>query len=156
MSSKTELESVVHQIQEGIASEESRGMILRTVTTALSVQLVSSMDRLQKQMNRLSDMNDRIITRFEETVTPLLENDVVPHDKLFEYISVIQKNQAAFVDLYRKIIQSPNTLFPDNTMSEEERKVMQLFKSFNTPAQRKKFLELCEKAMAPDVESFDE
>jgi len=153
MSNKLELESVVSKIQEGIASEESRGMILRTVTTALSVQLVSSMDKLQNQMNRLSAISDRLITRFEETSLPLIEQDAITPEKMFEYITVIQKNQAAIVDLYRKIVQSPNTLFPDNAMSDEEKKVIQLFKSFNTPEKRKKFLALCEEAMASDVES---
>lgn len=152
---KNDLEVIVKQIKEGISNEETVGMVLRTVQTALSCQLISTMDRLKSQMDRISTIQDRIITRFEQTVEPLLETDAIPHTQLFEYLTTIQKNQAATVDLYRKIVQSPNSLFPESMMSDEERKVMQLFKSFKTPAQKKKFLELCEKAMTPEVEEFD-
>ena len=86
-----EIDAVVKQLQEGLIGEETRGMVLRTVTTALSCQLVSSVDELQKQMNRISSLNNHLITRFEETILPLIQADTVSVDELFNYITTIQK-----------------------------------------------------------------
>ena len=69
-------------------------------------------------------------------------------------IKDIQGSQLRFADLYRKIVQSPKGIFPEDLISEEEKKVVKLFKSFKTPEEKQKFLQICQEHLN-EVETFE-
>lgn len=156
MSVSDKIVSVAKSISEGVATEEERGMALRSVQTNMAFSLITSMKSCETKLVILDNMLERLVNSFNDKLTVDVDAGSLSTETLFRYIQDIQAKQFQYLDLYRKIIQSPKGLFSEDVLSEEEKKVSQLFKSFKTQEERRKFLELCEKAFSKPVENFDE
>lgn len=147
MNSNTDIGALSNSISNGLASEQDVGLVLRTIQTTLSCKLLSNLESTNKGFEELNSLLQRCISKFNAQVTQLLEADAISHDELASVISSIQKNQLAFLELQRKIIQSPNKLFSDDLLSNDERKLLSLLKSFKTPEEKVKFLKLVSTAL---------
>lgn len=150
-----DIQILAQSVVDGVATEEQRGMATRAVQNQLSLSLLGILNDATVSANRLNDTCNKALTLYLEKVNAALDQDLVSEESLLKIIDTIQSKQIQIAELYRKIIQSPKGLFSEDCLSEEEKKVMRLFKSFKTVEERKKFLELCSKQLQPEVETFD-
>lgn len=141
------IDKLIEALQQGYATEQDKGAALKNISTFMSMSMISSLSKVSTNFEKLSNVLDAYITRFTTDYSTNLQANNVTTDDLFEKINSIQTRQIQLLDLYRKIIQSPQPLFPENTISEDEKNVLKLFKSFKTPEQKLKFLELCEREL---------
>ena len=86
-----------------------------------------------------------IIARSSEQV---LHGALVSLDERMHWncVDVTIPSSDVFLDLQRKIVQSPNKLFPEDTASAEERQLLELVKSFKTIEEKQKFFNIVEQA----------
>lgn len=148
-------EALSKQIVEGLASKEDLGVVLRTIQISLGAKVVQGMDTVSQGMERLNRMIEKAINKYSQQVEDMIDADTIPFDQLGEIVTTLQKNQVAFLELQRKIVQSPNKLFPDDVVSPEERQLLELVKSFKTAEDKKKFFAAVQQAMQ-QTNSFDE
>lgn len=143
----TNVVALAEMVQQGLASEEDRGIVLRTIQTAMGSALVSSVQSVMDKQGQLDDLLTRCIDKFTSQVNDLITSDTINHEDLFEMITTLQKNQVACAELLRKVVQSPNKIFSDDLLSNEEKKLLKLLKSFRTPEEKQKFLRAVGSAM---------
>lgn len=148
-------EALSKQVVEGLASKEDLGVVLRTIQISLGAKVVQGMDTVAQGMERLNRMIDKAINKYSQQIEDMIDADTIPFDQLGAIITTLQKNQVAFLELQRKIVQSPNKLFPDDVVSPEERQLLELVKSFKTAEDKKKFFAAVQQAMQ-QTNSFDE
>lgn len=148
-------EALSKQVVEGLASKEDLGVVLRTIQISLGAKVVQGMDTVAQGMERLNKMIDKAINKYAQQIEDMIDADTIPYDQLGEIVTTLQKNQVAFLELQRKIVQSPNKLFPDDVVSPEERQLLELVKSFKTAEDKKKFFAAVQQAMQ-QTNSFDE
>lgn len=144
------------QIQEGLASQEDIGVVLRTIQISLGAKVVSGMDTVAHGMERLNVMIAKAIEKYSQQIEDLCDNDAIPFDQLGEIVTTLQKNQIAFLEFQRKIVQSPNKLFPDDVVSPEERQLLELVKSFKTAEDKRRFFDAVKQAMSAQDNTFEE
>lgn len=150
-----DIELLARNVADGVATEEQRGMATRAVQNQLSISLLGLLQSSTQSVNRLNELSERAIGIYIEKVSANLDQDLYLEGDLLKIINSLQDRQIQIAELYRKIIQSPKGLFSEDFLSEEEKKVMKLFKSFRTVEERKKFLELCSQQLTPEVETFE-
>jgi hypothetical protein len=142
----TDIQALANKVSEGLASQEDTGVLLKSLQISMGTQIVQNLGVVAQDMSNLSDMVhsavSHLITKFKEAV----ECDTIELDDLLKVINTLQKNQVSFVDLQRKIVQSPNKLFPEETVSTEERQLLEIVKSFSTAEEKKQFFNAVEKA----------
>lgn len=143
---KPDIAALTKQVSEGLASQEELGVALKTIQVSLGIQVINGLEELSSSMSRLNDLINRSLTKYDEVVTNMINSDTITYDQLGEMITTLQKNQVAFLDLQRKIVQSPNKLFPEDTASAEERQLLELVKSFKTIEEKQKFFNIVEQA----------
>lgn len=151
----SDIEILAQSVVDGVATEEQHGMATRAVQNQLSLSLLGILNDTTVSVNRLNETCNKALNIYLEKVNADLDQDLVSEESLLKLIDTIQSKQIQIAELYRKVIQSPKGLFAEDCLSEEEKKVMRLFKSFKTVEERKKFLELCNKQLQPEVESFE-
>lgn len=149
MSNTSNISALAESIESGLANEESTGLALRTVQTAMGCSLVKTINETEKGFNKLQSVLDRCLDKMSERIQAELESDTISNGDLFNLVSTIQKNQIAFVELQRKVVQSPNKIFSDELLSPEERKLLQFLKSFKTPQDKQNFLKVVEDSLKP-------
>lgn len=142
-----DITALSQQIQDGLASQEDIGVVLRTIQISLGAKVVSGMETVAQSMDRLNSMVDKAVNTFSQQIEDACDSGTITWESLAEIVTKLQKNQLAFIDLQRKIVQSPNKLFPEDVVSPEERQLLELIKSFKTPDEKKKFFASVQKAM---------
>lgn len=152
----TDIQALSRNIANGIASESDIGLALRTVQTTLGCNLLASVESVKNGFDKLNSLLDTALTKFEEQLSLDIESNIISRDDLFSIITLIQKNQVAFLEFQRKIVQSPNKLFSDDLVSSEEKKLLALLKSFKSPEEKKQFLDAVAAALkGKDSNDFD-
>lgn len=149
MNQVTDITALSNSIANGIATEQDTGLVLRTVQTALGCSLIKTLETVNTSFSKLDSLLNKCVDKFCTQVDQLLESDTIDHESLFELITTLQKNQVAFAELQRKIVQSPNKIFSDELLSTDEKKLLTLLKSFKTPQEKKNFLLAVDNALKP-------
>lgn len=137
---------IAELISAGIATEEQQGVALKALKVGMAYTLTTGMGTILKDLNALSELSNRAINKINERLNLEIESDSISRKELMQFVDTIQQRQIQIMDLHRKIIQG-KTLFEEDILSEEEKMVVRLFKSFKTSEEKRKFLELCEKQL---------
>lgn len=144
---KSDVEQLAQSIIDGTATEEQQGTAVKVMQTSMSANLLIGMKSLANNIARFNDLYERLFQRFSETLESQI--DILPPETLYKYLSDLQSKQLLILDLYRKTVQGKD-LFSSEILSEDEKKVIKLLKSFNTPEEKTKFLELVESTLHSD------
>lgn len=142
-----DVQNVVQAVLSGVSTTEENGVLLKALQTQMSAAVVNQLSSISAQMNSLSESLPRLIQRYNEKLNEDLETDVIGRAEIEAIIDRIQNKQFQLVETYRRVVQSPNMLFANSTVSEEEKMVMKLFQSFKSADEKKKFLELVKKEL---------
>lgn len=143
----TDVEKVVQSVISGISSEEENGLLLKALQTHMSATVVNQLTNLSNQFQNLSQNVDNLIARYNQKLNEDIEGDVLSRNELYSIIKSFQDRQFQLIETYRRIVQSPNMLFANSTVSEEEKMVIKLFSSFKSADEKRKFLELVKKEL---------
>ncbi len=142
------------KVLAGTATESERGLALRNLQTNLAITLTTGLGRSLALVERLNQSIESVVAKFEEKLRD--EINIMPATDLLSIVERIQSKQVAVLDLYRKIVQGKD-LFPQETLSEEERKVVKLIKSFKSKEEKDKFFQVCSEMLKPkEPTDFDE
>lgn len=151
---KSNPSQLAEMLSQGLADEEQRGMILRTMQTALGMKIVTGMSSLEESMNSLNTLIVNCTSKAVAKINELIEADTMDWSAMLEIATTLQKNQVSFLELQRKIVQSPNKIFGEDLLSSEEKKLLMVLKSFKTQKEKETFLKAVQKAMT-ESNSFD-
>lgn len=137
-------ENLASIITDGIATEKEQGVALKAIRTAMSVSMAEGLKGIMAPSNRLAVLADSAIDLLEARWQA--ESSDMSVKSLMRFIESIQSKQIQILDLYRKTIQGHDIISGD-TLSEDEKMVLKLFKSFKTNEEKAKFLNLCKEAL---------
>lgn len=152
----TDVSALAQMIADGTYSEDQQGLILRTVQTNLSVNLLNTLSRVESTMKYMDKLTDKIARQFTEQLEVQLDNQTLDFDTLHMYYNEVLTKQLTLLERQRQLVQSNVKLFPEDTMSPSERKLLGLLKSFSTQEQKQKFLAMVAKALEDDNDFSDE
>ena len=99
-------------------------------------------------------MAHSIRDRYFEVSEEDLSSRTDTKELLDEYREILGA-QLSIIESQRKIVQG-KSLFPEETLSDDEKMVVRLFKSFSTEQEKKKFMNLVKETMKEDtVQDFE-
>lgn len=140
------LTEISPEVAEGTATDTEFSVALKAIQNAMSMTLVQRAGTLERSLARFDRLLDSAIEALTTKLSTQIEAETVDILSLTKFIESVQTKQIAIVDLYRKIVQG-NPLFTTDTLSEEEKLVLKLMKSFTTQEQKQKFLQLCKQQL---------
>lgn len=151
-----EIQQVSEQLLKGIATQEQIGLASNLVLTNLTFSLLKDIDASSSSLKKLNSLLERCVDAYTTKLEMMLEADTITLDDLHKVVEGLQKQQLSALELKRKIVQSPQKLFPESSLTEEERRLLDLSKSFVTQEDKKKFMAAVEQALAvPNDEDFE-
>lgn len=140
MKEETSVDVLSRKLQQGLATKEERGVVLKTINTQLAVDLVSSMDGVRDSIERLKKLKNKVTNKFIEKAELALECDDMSIDDLQTMLNNIMDNEMKVVDLYRKVLQGNRMLFEEDSLSEEDKIILRVLRSFATNDEKKDFI----------------
>lgn len=133
-------------IEQGISTEAQKGTAVKSVHLLLQSALSKGTMNILKKIESLSDILDRAVDQLNIRVDSGL--DTWELADVIRLVDIIQTKQLQVLDLLRKVSQASKPLFSEQVLSEDERKVVRLFKSFTTEAEKAKFLALVDEQLS--------
>lgn len=128
-------------IAVGTKTEEQQGLALRAVQMGMAANFCSEVSSLHRGLSRaqsvLSKLRDKYFSDVEEVMDTLSPSEVA------SYMSTIQSQVMSVLELERKVIQG-RELFPTDSLSDMDRKILRLVSSLRAPEDRAKFMKLIE------------
>ena len=128
-------------IAVGTKTEEQQGLALRAVQMGMAANFCSEISSLHRGLSRaqsvLSKLRDKYFSDVEEVMDTLSPSEVA------SYMSTIQNQVMGVLELERKVIQG-RELFPTDSLSDMDRKILRLVSSLRAPEDRAKFMKLIE------------
>lgn len=140
-----ELNRLAEQLVSGTATESEQGVALKALQTALASSLVTGLRSLGENINNFNTVYNQIYQRCIEQFE--IQRDTMDFDKSLNLLIKLQSQQYDIIDLYRKVVQGKE-LFPSDSLSEDDRKILRLVKSFKSPDDRRKFMSLVEETLS--------
>lgn len=138
--SKEDIEEVVQRVIDGTATEADKGLVLKTMKNSLSANLVSSLGDMYTGMQQLNDLVADAVQLLQEQYE--MNKGLMDMKSLMAFIDSVQTRQIKLMELNRKISQGSSNLFAGDSLTEEEKQVLKLFKSFRTNDEKKRFMRL--------------
>lgn len=156
MEKSKELQAMVSSIMDGNATVEELGVAVKALQTKMSVALISGVDSVLKSLQESTKVLDSAVSKFNEKIKIDVETDLLETKDLLEIIERMQNQQLKVLDLQRKIVQGKE-LIPQPSLSDEEKQVITLLKSFSSQEDKVKFLNVVKDTLKKDNDnSFDE
>ena len=141
---KEDADNLVSLILSGQASEQEKGMLLRSIQVAMSANLVGQLNQMHSIVAKAMDLYKDLDSAYLDKVRELLESDALVKDEIRAERDSLEKRMMAVLNMERQIIQG-KSLFPQDSLSEDEQKVLRLLASVKTPDEKKKFFKAIDK-----------
>ena len=143
MSEYTSTASILaKKIAEGTANREERGLSLKMINTQLAIEYVTGLDDVKAFVERLKELRGKMQDKFVEKVEKQMESDEIEPEIMFQYLTSISNKELQLVAEYRKLLQGNRQLFDEDTMSEEDRVILRLLRSFSSTDQKRDFFKI--------------
>lgn len=130
------------KIAEGTANREERGLSLKMINTQLAIEYVTGLDDVKAFVERLKELRGKMQDKFVEKVEKQMESDEIEPEIMFQYLTSISNKELQLVAEYRKLLQGNRQLFDEDTMSEEDRVILRLLRSFSSTDQKRDFFKI--------------
>lgn len=131
----------------GQKSENEMGLVLRSVQIGLATSFCSTLSaqhaQMQESLGVLAKMNEKINADLAETLPSMDVTDVL------ELRETMEKSIYRQMEMERKIIQGRG-LFPDDSLSDEDRKVLRLMATLQSPEDKARFMRMIEREFGPE------
>ena len=130
------------KIAEGTANREERGLSLKMIDTQLAIEYVTGLDDVKAFVERLKELRGKMQDKFIEKVEEQMDAEEIEPEVMFQYLNAISNKEMQLVSEYRKLLQGNRQLFDEDTMSEEDRVILRLLRSFSSTDQKRDFFKL--------------
>lgn len=151
---KEDADNLVALILSGQASEQEKGMLLRNIQVAMSANLVGQLNQMHSIVAQAMELYKDLDSAYLTKVRELLESDALVKDEIRAERDSLEKRMMSVLNMERQIIQGKN-LFPQDSLSEDEQKVLRLLASVKTPDEKQKFFKAIDKFFQ-DSNSFED
>lgn len=151
---KEDADHLVALILSGQASEQEKGMLLRNIQVAMSANLVGQLNQMHSVVAQAMELYKDLDSAYLTKVRELLESDALVKDEIRAERDSLEKRMMSVLNMERQIIQGKN-LFPQDSLSEDEQKVLRLLASVKTPDEKQKFFKAIDKFFQ-DSNSFED
>ena len=151
---KEDADHLAALILSGQASEQEKGMLLRNIQVAMSANLVGQLNQMHSIVAQAMELYKDLDSAYLTKVRELLESDALVKDEIRAERDSLEKRMMAVLNMERQIIQGKN-LFPQDSLSEDEQKVLRLLASVKTPDEKQKFFKAIDKFFQ-DSNSFED
>lgn len=138
---------LAQKIAEGTASREERGLSLKMINTQLAIEYVTGLDNVKSFVERLKELRGKMSEKFIEKVERQMKADEIDPELMFQYINTISNKELQLVAEYRKLLQGNRQLFDEDTLSEQDRIIMRLLRSFSSIDEKRDFLKIVNEYM---------
>ena len=139
--------ALARKITEGMASREEKGITLKTLNTQLAVELVNNLDDIREYVELLKSVKSKLTSNCVARLKEHVEMDDLELDDMFKYLTAISNDEFRMIEAYRKLLQG-GQLFGEDAMSEEDRIILRVLRSFSTADEKRDFFDVVAKYMA--------
>lgn len=146
-------ESLSALVQLGTRTEAEQSMALRAIQLGVASAACENISRMHSMGKRALDVAQRLNEAYLVKVMEELVTDTMTKSELRSEMTCITGMAMEVTKLETKLIQG-KPLFPEDTMSSEDRMILRMFNNISTPDQKQKFISLLEREFGS--ESFAE
>ena len=140
-------------IETGQATEAQKGMALRAVQVAIAANMTGNLSVLSATLQGAVGLYVDMERRYQQLLSEEVHN--MSRQELAQEVNRFERRMMRLIDMQRQIIQG-KTIFPDNSLSDDDKKVMQLLVSVKNPDQRNALVKLINTVLGEDIEPADE
>lgn len=150
--------SLSRLVQLGLESENEMGMVLRAVKLGVSSSLCS----IVSEMHSMSTSSMNIMRQLKDRYDMLLEEELpmMSREECFEEFDKLSGQVMEIAKLEQRIAQGSQDLYPEDTFSAEDRKLLRLFSSLGSSEDKAEVMRILEAKFGSaegftDVEATD-
>lgn len=132
-----ELARVVDFVTDGVATEEQLGVVLKQMQISISTKLLAQLKQQEALMVNVSSMLQRLYDRLDMIISTDLE--MMNVETVMDLIEKLTRLSNNYLELQRRIVQGKE-LFSNDTLSDDEKRVIKLMNSFSSQDDKKKFM----------------
>lgn len=144
METNNNIETLAKRVSEGIATEQEIGVVLKQLQISLATSMLQELQEYNKSLDALKEIRMRLIDRLETII--ITDIDLMDVDTVTNLLKETSNMQMDNLDFQRKLIQG-KSIFDFNTLSDEEKQVVQLMNSFASLEEKQKFLQLVQEQL---------
>lgn len=146
-------ESLSALVQLGTRTEAEQSMALRAIQLGVASAACENISRMHSMGKRALSVAEKLNEAYLLKVEEELATDIMTKQELRAEMNHISGMAMEVTKLETKLIQG-KPLFPEDTMSSEDRMILRMFNNITTPDQKQKFITLLEREFGS--ESFTE
>lgn len=146
-------ESLSALVQLGTRTEAEQSMALRAIQLGVASAACENISRMHSMGKRALSVAEMLNETYLRKVEEELATDTMTKQELRAEMNHISGMAMEVTKLETKLIQG-KPLFPEDTMSSEDRMILRMFNNITTPDQKQKFITLLEREFGS--ESFTE
>lgn len=142
---ENDLKGIQNAILHGVANQEQVAQLSRIVSVAIVSDLVEGTKTIKSTISPLVDLQRTIFSKLQERIE--VDIDTMELKDILELLKFLHNSQMSVLELERKIAQGKNLFESVPTITEEERNVLRMLKSFQTEEERMIFYETLKSAL---------
>lgn len=147
------VEALARLIMSGRASEQEKGLVLRTIQVGMATNMVAGLNELHSNVAQAMNLYQALDSEYNRQLREQLEQGALTKEEIRIERDALEKRVHAILNLERQIVQGKN-IFPEDSLSEDDRKILRLMASVKTPEERKKFFKAIDEYFQ-NTNSFD-
>lgn len=147
------VEALARLIMSGRASEQEKGLVLRTIQVGMATNMVAGLNELHSNVAKAMNLYQALDSEYNRQLREQLEQGALTKEEIRIERDALEKRVHAILNLERQIVQGKN-IFPEDSLSEDDRKILRLMASVKTPEERKKFFKAIDEYFQ-NTNSFD-
>lgn len=150
-----EIAELAQLIASGQATASDLGTACKSLQVGMAVTLINGLQRVNSGISVAASLQDKLITKFNEVLEANISQGVLDDpDELLSYIERLNNIQCRTLDLQRKIAQGKE-LIPETNLSDDEKMIVKLFKSFKSKDEKEKFIKVVNDTLKENTSSDD-
>lgn len=138
MSKEKSVEELSALVLSGQSSEQERGMFLRAVQVGMSSNLVSQLNALHSVMAKATEIYSTLDEQYLNILQEEIKENVLTKEEIRIERNALENRIMAILTLERQVLQG-KSLFPEDTLSEDDKKVLRILGTIKTKEEREKF-----------------
>lgn len=125
----------------GDISEREKGLALRKLQIGLGSQTVAKLSYLCAQNKPIEKLAAKATAMYAEKLEAELDADIFTTSQLGEISAMLNSQVAGVAGILSKVAQG-KSLFPEDTLSEDDRKVIRIMGAIQTQEDKERFMKL--------------
>lgn len=138
MSKEKSVEELSALVLSGQSSEQERGMFLRAIQVGMSSNLVSQLNALHSVMAKATEIYSTLDEQYLNILQEEIKENVLTKEEIRIERNALENRIMAILTLERQVLQG-KSLFPEDTLSEDDKKVLRILGTIKTKEEREKF-----------------